>query len=128
MVIEVHFRKVGQKLHKIKKSSSRGTWRKRQTNIGGSRGGSPSVRRIRENPATPKRNHPKRNICSCHYFIKTKMKYQKIKIKMDFISFHPQLKLMQAEFLSRQRKFYFGSHVNNFSINAFTMTSSDLRQ
>ena len=107
VVIEGHFPQVGQKLHKIKKSSSRGTWRKRQTNFWGSRGGSPSVPHIRENPVTPKRNHSKSNICSCHYFIKTKIKYQKIKTKMDFISFHPQLKPMQAEFLSRQSKISF---------------------
>ena len=43
---------------------------------------------------TPKRNHPKWNICTCHYFTKTKTEYQKIKAKMSFISFFPQRKLM----------------------------------
>ena len=41
--MEGHFGQNGQKLHKIKKSSSVGTWGERQTNFGGSRGGSSPV-------------------------------------------------------------------------------------
>ena len=50
---------------------------------------------------------PHQGIPACYYFIKTKIVDQKIKTKMNFISFHPQLKLMQAEFFSRRSKISF---------------------
>ena len=43
---------------------------------------------------TPKWNHLKRNICTCEYFIKINIADQKIKTKVNFISFCPQWKLM----------------------------------
>ena len=43
---------------------------------------------------TFKWNHSKGNICTCEYFIKTKIVDQKIKTKISFISFRPQWKLI----------------------------------
>ena len=67
----------------------------------------PSPPPLKGNPATPKGNHPNGNIFACYYFIKTKIAGQKVKTKMNFISFYQQLKLMQAEFVSRRSKISF---------------------
>ena len=39
---------------------------------------------------TPKLNHLEGNICTCEYFIKTKIVDQQIKTKIKFILFLPQ--------------------------------------
>ena len=108
VVTEGHFGQSGQKLHKIKKLNRGGKLRERQRNFWGSKGGSLQSRPpFKGNPASPKGNHPKGNTCACYYFIKTKIADQKVKTKMNFISFYQQLKLMQAEFLSRRSKISF---------------------
>ena len=60
---------------------------------------------------TSKRNHPKWNICTCHYFTKTKTEYQKIKTKMSFISFLPQRKLMYF-FMTTNRIFSWWNEIS----------------
>ena len=93
VVMEGHFGQNGQKLHKIKKSSSGGTWGERQTNFEGSGGGSaPPLPPISENPAFPKWNHPKGNICACSYFIKTKTVDSKDQNKNEFHIIPPAIK------------------------------------
>ena len=52
-------------------------------------------------------NHRKENICGCYYFIKTKIVDQKIKTKMNFISFLSQWELSISRFFSRRKNFSF---------------------
>ena len=67
---------------------------------------------------TPKWNHPTGNIYTCEYLIIKKIAKiveQKIKTKMNFISFQPQWKLMQTYFFHGETKVNFRSHLEIWS-------------